>query len=169
MDQMINHKVKLELVNDDLKIIQEQIDKCCTFIDNNQKNFINSLLNKEHRSIVLDRIRITNNDGSESLITDPNEIAQIASDHFANQFRKRNHKFNDLPQEWKTVYEPLQDLNENVYRSINDYINETEWLTTIKSIISNISYRLIKKGPKELQHLLILLASFCIRFGIIPD
>src|SRR4051794_31902766 len=35
--------------------------------------------------------------------------------------------------------------------------------------ISNISYRLIKKGFTELHYLLILLANFCLRFGIISD
>src|SRR5436190_22218 len=108
----INYKIKQELLHEETRIIKEKIDNRCTYIDSNQKHFINSLLNREHRTIILDRIRHTNDDGSESLITDPNEIAQAATNHFSNQFRKRNHKFDSLPEKWKEMYQPISTIHE---------------------------------------------------------
>src|SRR5688572_20771769 len=63
-----------------------------------------------------------------------------------------------------------------IYNDMNNPITKAKWLTTVKSMknkstlgISNISYRLIKKGLTELYRLLIILANFCLKFGIISD
>src|SRR3954454_9156650 len=96
---------------DDMARIQEFTEKRCTYIATNQKKFINSLLGREHKTIVLDRIRKFNEQDREILIVDEDEIKREAALHYSKQFRKREHKFNNpLSKEWEKIYEPQQDI-----------------------------------------------------------
>ena len=102
-------------------------------------------------------------------MTDPNDVANMAIKHFANQFRKHNHKFDNLPKEWGEEYKPLTDVWESFYLLLKDNIDIKECLATLKLTknksapgLSDISYKLIKKKPPDLHDLLILLNNFCI-------
>ncbi|HVI21395.1 MAG TPA: hypothetical protein VM660_05020, partial [Bacillus sp. (in: firmicutes)] len=103
----INEKIKKEMNADDMARIHEYTGKRCGYITTNQKKFINSLLGREHKTIVLDRIRKFDEQDNEILIVEEDEIKKEAALHYSKQFRKREHKFNNsLPEEWKRIYKP---------------------------------------------------------------
>src|SRR6266480_6786542 len=52
----LNHYIKNRINNENQTQIKHAINKRCSSIGTNQKHFINSLLNREHKSIVLNRI-----------------------------------------------------------------------------------------------------------------
>src|SRR5256885_2936375 len=100
-------------------------DKRCSLVSSNQKKFINSLLNREYRSITLDRIRKFNNQENEILITKEEQVKKEAAQHFSTQFRKRNHRFNtQLSTEWSQIYNSLPAVDYKWYGNITDISSE---------------------------------------------
>src|SRR4051794_17016607 len=120
---------------DDLLQIQASTEKRCTYIANNQKKFINSLLGREHKSIVLNRIRKFDEQDREILIVDEDEVKVKAVIYYSKQFRKRLHKFNNpITEEWKEIYKPQRDINEEWYSGIGNIPDECEWKEVLKSM-----------------------------------
>src|SRR5256885_8479321 len=100
-------------------------DKRCSLVSSNQKKFINSLLNREYRSITLDRIRKFNDQKNEILITEEEQVKKEAAQHFSTQFRKRNHEFNtQLSDKWSQIYDPLPAVDHKWYENITDMLSE---------------------------------------------
>ena len=86
-------------------------------IDGSEKKFITSLLNRDKRTIILNRARSVTSDNNEILFTLPEEVKTEATNVFSNQFRKRNHKFDKLLSEhWEQEYLSKQDIDPKIYR-----------------------------------------------------
>ena len=75
--------------------IKDSINKQNNAIDRGERKFITSLLNRDKRTIVMNRARFLDPDENEILLTSPEEIKNEAINIFSNQFRKRKHKFNE--------------------------------------------------------------------------
>ena len=67
---------------DQLTFINEMIEKRCLDFNDNKKTVLNSLLERDYKKIVIDKLIHTNIQGNQELITDPNEIKSIVKNHF---------------------------------------------------------------------------------------
>ena len=91
----LNLQIKNNINKRNQDQIQKAVNKRCSYIGTNQKRFINSLLNREHRSIVLNRVRSFDEDGNEVLYTEEDDVKREAANYFKQQFRQCKHKFNE--------------------------------------------------------------------------
>lgn len=85
-----------------------------SYIKNNQKRMLNSLLNRFKDSIIVDRLMVEDNE-TFSLVIEPDEIKRLAPLQYVKLQKKRNHKFDNFSNDWKTFYEPIPCINENIY------------------------------------------------------
>ena len=72
---------------------------------------IASLLNKLYKKIVLDRF-IKQEKEITSLVSEPNLVRADISEHYKEQFRKRNTKLEEMSERWKEIYEPQEHIGE---------------------------------------------------------
>jgi hypothetical protein len=59
------------------------VQRRCDDLKDNQKRMINSITNREIKSVVIDRI-VTDHNNELTLITDPDTIKTSVNDHFQN-------------------------------------------------------------------------------------
>ena len=103
------------------------MNKRYIIIGSNQKKFINLLLNREHRSITLDRIRKFDCRDHKILIVNKDKVKKEAAKHFSNQFRKRNHRFNmQLIDDQAQIYELLHTVDNKQFDDIANMLSEKE-------------------------------------------
>ncbi|GES86818.1 hypothetical protein GLOIN_2v1765743 [Rhizophagus clarus] len=140
--------------------IKRRIEERNKMITTDQRKMINNILDKTYSKINLDRIRITTDTQEETLLNSKDEVQTEAINTFSALFRSRNHKFENLPEQWKDIYEPRADINPQIYDRLSDTPTEQEWnemlnTTNDKSVpgISNISYKLIKKAGVKVNEL----------------
>src|SRR4051794_12274131 len=81
-----------------------------SIITTDQQKMINSILDKSYSRINLDRIRIVTDTREEILLNSKEEVQAEAINTFSSIFRSRNHKFENLPEQWKDIYEPQADI-----------------------------------------------------------
>lgn len=160
----------------EIKSIEQKIAQRADWITSNQRKMLNSLLNKYKDKIVVDRLIIEQDDQKLSLITDPDEICRLAPSQFKDLQKKRMHKFDNLPEEWKAIYKPIESIREEYYDHILVEPTEQEWLDTLKSCndksapgTSNIGYKLIKKASEQAQTIFRKFASLIFKTALFPQ
>ncbi|PKB96219.1 hypothetical protein RhiirA5_435217 [Rhizophagus irregularis] len=80
--------------------------------------FIRNSLNHEKRSIILDRVLITDIPGNPQLLIASDDIHKAAIKHFQNVVgpsRSPFKTFEDLPNRWKNRYTPITSIDSNIY------------------------------------------------------
>ena len=109
------------------------------------------------------------------LITDDEEVKDEVVRHFQQQFRRRNHKFNKINDDWKRIYKEQSSIKEEWYKEVMTEITEKEWNETTSTLqkdtapgISSIGYKLIKNINIESQKYLIDFANKIITNGNFP-
>ncbi|CAB4434828.1 unnamed protein product [Rhizophagus irregularis] len=98
--------------------------------------FIRSSLNREKRSIVLDRILITDISGNSQLLIAPDNIHKAAIKHFQNVVRPNRSLYKSLSQlleRWRNRYTPLASIDPDIYCKVMALINEEELRAVINS------------------------------------
>jgi transcription initiation factor TFIID subunit TAF12 len=65
----------------------------------NQRKLINSILEKDLKKIVIDRLRVIEEEGEEALLVTPAEVKKQAVNTFKESFRRMNHKFEHISDE----------------------------------------------------------------------
>ncbi|GBB93413.1 hypothetical protein RclHR1_21660001 [Rhizophagus clarus] len=127
-------------------------------ITKDQCKMINSILDKTYSKFNLDRIHVTTNTQEEILLNYKQEVNAEAINTFSSLFRLWNHKFKNLSEQWKEIYEPRKDIDSKIYKHLDDEPTEQEWHEMLKTMnnksalgISNISYKLIKKAGDKNQ------------------
>ena len=128
----------------------------------NKKQMLNKLLERSHNKIIIDRVLVQSKNKFENkkLVTESDDIKKEVVKHFKEQFRKRNHQFEIIDQEWANIYKEQKEINENWYIEVMSKISEEEWIEITNSLkedtvpgISGISYQLIKKvSPKTREY-----------------
>ena len=93
--QQINTECKKDYQENQLNKIQESTTKRASYIVNNQKKMLNSLLNRFKESITVDKLLVEQN-GSYFLITEPDEILKAAPSQYGDLQRERDHRFNNI-------------------------------------------------------------------------
>lgn len=114
--------------------------------------------------------------GSEILLTDPEDVLNHATDAYQEQFRLRNHKFDSLPKKWKQVYEPISSINPEIFLQLDVVPSEEEWMTALRTAsskstpgTSNIGYNVLKKLSNNSHECLRLLAHWCYQLECISN
>ncbi|GET62489.1 RNA-directed DNA polymerase from mobile element jockey-like [Rhizophagus irregularis DAOM 181602=DAOM 197198] len=126
------YQIYLILYNHDLLQFKEEkiklaIDQRCEDLLENQKCMINSVMEREIKSIVLDRVLIKENN-EDKLITDEEKIKDIVNDHFQNIAGSTNQP-KILSEYWAKFYFPQDEINDKIYKDLmveptNDELNE---------------------------------------------
>ena len=115
---------------------------------------LNKLIKYPYNKNVVDRVLVQSKNKFKNgkLFTESDNIKRKVVKHFERQFRKRNHQFERINQDWAKIYEEREEINKDQYTNIMSKITEeecTEVTNTlgedIASGISGIGYRLIKK------------------------
>jgi len=103
------------------------------------------------------------------------EVLEEVQRHFKAQFRKRNVQEENIPRKWIKIYNPIQEINSEIYCDLDNSISEEEWTEALKNTKpksapgpSGISYPLIKKVGPLAQKVFRHLANICIHDGEIP-
>ncbi|GBC39983.1 RNA-directed DNA polymerase from mobile element jockey-like [Rhizophagus irregularis DAOM 181602=DAOM 197198] len=155
--------------------IKRRIEERNNMITTDQRKMINSILDKTYSRINLDRIRIATDTQEEILLNSKEEVQAEAINAFSSIFRSRNHKFENLPEQWRDIYEPRADIDLQVYDHLDDMPTEQEWNEMLNTMndksapgISNISYKLIKKAGAEVNELFRRYTGLCYYLQDIP-
>ena len=129
---------------------------------------INSILNVNHRRIVLDRVLIDNNDHTTTLLTEPTDINTAATRHFQTAAGAVNQP-KIIPPEWIEEYNPISHIDDNVYLPLIKDISIDELITIIHELPHNkacgpstISNEMIKHYPTSMILVVKSLFSKCL-------
>ena len=127
----------------------------------NQSRMLSSILDRDYRRIVIDRIVTVDSNNIPTLHTNPDDILKIAPTQFKALTHPRQHQFDSLTPEWASIYSLLQHVNDNTYQSLMDPPTFGEWNETLNKCslntapgISDITYLLIKKLHPTVHELL---------------
>ncbi len=102
----IKQEAKALRVQQEVKLMMEQIDRRAAMIQDNQTRMLNSLLNRYKEKLVIDRIVLTAHN-STRLITDPEELLRTCHLQYDALKKKRIHGFDNLTPEWQQTYDPI--------------------------------------------------------------
>ena len=135
----------------------------------NQSCMLSSILDRDFRRIVIDRIVTVDSNNIPTLHTNPDDIFKIAPTQFRALTHPRQHQFDSLTPEWASVYFPLQHVNDNIYQSLMDPPTFREWNEALNKCslntapgISGITYLLIKNYIQQSTNYSALLLANCI-------
>ncbi|PKY37236.1 hypothetical protein RhiirB3_462023 [Rhizophagus irregularis] len=95
--------------------MKDYIQERCDDLMNNKKKMINSFMNREIKSIVIDRVIVTENN-DDVLITDPQSIKK----------RRSTNQEKILSGIWIDQYSPRNYVDENIYDGLIDHITQEE-------------------------------------------
>ena len=126
---------------------------------------LSSLLERSLQKIQLDRVMIRDKE-QEVLLTEEKEILNEVRSHFKKQFQKRKAGKSKIMDKWAEAYRLIAEINENIYKSLDELILVQEWQAVLKDVRNKsapgsleISYPLIKKAGSLAQKLFLVLAS----------
>ncbi|PKY33231.1 hypothetical protein RhiirB3_475719, partial [Rhizophagus irregularis] len=155
--------------------IKKRIEERNSMITKDQRKMINSILDKKYSKISLDKVRILTDAQEEILLNSKEEVHAEAINTYSSLFRSRNHKFENLPEPWKEIYEPRKDIDPKIYEHLDDIPTEQEWYEMLETMndkstpgISNISYKLIKKAGAKINDLFRQYTGLCYLLQNIP-
>jgi hypothetical protein len=141
--------------------------------------FIASALSRSKRSIVLDRAMHTDANNNTTLITEPTALKKVVADHFkfiAGNPPSVSMTFDLLPDNWKPIYTPPDDIDDNIYNSILFPVTEEEWNSALSSLpsgkaagLSGIPYEMLKHLSPDASSYLKDLVSLCFSTSYIPS
>ena len=83
----------------------------------NQKRMINSIVDREMRTITIDRL-VKEVDNDQFLVTDPQEIMNMTNDHF-QKCPGAVHTFKDIPDDWIPQFQPKSYVDESIYSQLS--------------------------------------------------
>ncbi|CAB4426174.1 unnamed protein product [Rhizophagus irregularis] len=179
VQRLISAKLKLEFDHYKHDAMKSAIaERNANFYEDKGK-FIRSSLNREKRSIVLDRVLVTDIPGSPQLLIAPDDIHAAAIKHFQNIVGPSRSPFkslNELPERWKNRYTPLSEINPDIYQLVMTPIDVSELRTVINNSPSrkapgpsSIPYEWFKLLSADGISYLCQLMNSCLVSADIPD
>src|SRR6266511_908311 len=142
---------------EDNKYVDEQIKsfvqkRCDNLVDNPTK-MIDSLLERQKRRIILDKV-IVKEAESEVLITDPVKLKAAVNTHFQTiaGSKHSSKEFSEEWKHWKNVYEPLTSLDSNIYSSLMSSPFKSEWYDIINNLPKGKAVGPSQISNEMLQH-----------------
>jgi hypothetical protein len=156
------------------KQIKRFIQKRCDDYYDDKKHMIDSFLEHNKRTIVINHVLQTR-DNCQTLVTDPDEIKKLTNEHFQTCASGVHHDV-EIPDYWKPQYSPRLDINDNIYSFLMTDITNQEWDDATQQLPLNkatgpsgISYEMIKHLGPNMTKALITFLNACIRFNDIPS
>src|SRR6185437_9387621 len=141
----------------------------------NQSRMLSSLLDRDFKKITIDRLVTTDNNNVPTLHTNPDDILELAPKQYNALLRPRNHGFDNLPDDWKEIYDPLHHFPDNIYDDLLLEPTYGEWHEAMKKCslntapgISGITYLLIKKLYPKVHELLRTLQELFTKQPLYP-
>jgi len=117
MYKMIYRKARLEQIYIERTQIQHNLQLRCTNYDENLTCMIDSILNWEKQSIILDRLLVKDPVHGNILITDPTIIQKQAINHF-QQFALPKTAPPLMNERWFTQFAPKTYIQAEWYKNI---------------------------------------------------
>lgn len=177
LQRIIRYRTKL---NDtkykqfNLKQIEINIEKRMSYISTEESKFLDSVLNRHTSPIIIDRLKVEDDDGFCTLLLDPDDIKNQAAASYQHQFRKRTHKLDTMDDFWKRIYSPV-DTQNDTYHPLNSDISEQDWhdtlqLLNMKSVpgTSGVPYELFTHLPLSFVNHILRIYNYVLQQGIIP-
>jgi len=130
---LAKYKLEHKKTSDDQ--IKKYIEQRCTNLKDSPKKMLDSLLNRDKRFIVMDRI-IINKDGEQVLLTDEASIKKATNDHFQRVAGSKNEskEFSKEWAEWKNEYRPKDDIDSSIYKDLMSPPSKSEWYAIIQQL-----------------------------------
>ena len=109
------------------------------------------------------------------MLVDEKSVKEASIATFEKQFRKRNHQFDNMSEEWKLEYAPKDNIAPDIYIGIMEIPSAEEWhsalnSTTNKSAAGNsgIGYLMVKKASATTNDLLRRFTELCYKAQMVP-
>ncbi|CAB4438231.1 unnamed protein product [Rhizophagus irregularis] len=164
----------------DVKQIEYFINRRNEDIKLNQKRALNSILERNSRKIIIDRIKYYEGDELKYSI-DPQIINDKVNTHFQNigSSSKSPLTYNpilEMPEPWCSVYSPKTNIKKDAIEKLLLPISMEELTSTIKSLPNNkapgpsgIPYEIFKKLPPNFLKTLLKFYNLILDCGILPS
>src|SRR6266498_1931297 len=169
---LMDYKIQMRAYQNEQ--IKSFVQRRCDDLKDNQKRMIDSIANREMKSIVIDRLVIDQNNDL-SLITDPTSIKRLVNEHFQTCPGVVN-RDKPIPEDWVTQYSPKEDIDETIYDNLMLEPTWEEWICAIGSLPkgkatgpSGISNEMLLHIDDSLQQAIWKLACACMRNNTMPD
>jgi ribonuclease HI len=127
--------IKIDMLNLRSKTISKYIKRRQGFLETSPIKMISSAIEREQRQIVLDRIIITEGDGTVQIITSPEIIKQEVKTHLFNWTANPREEPIYLPSKWQNQYTPRKDIRPEIYHPLLIPITIQE----VEEVISNFN------------------------------
>ncbi len=158
-----------------LKQIKDSVNRRIEFMENDKKRMLNSILEREIKSINIERLLIKKNDTIQ-LILDEKEVLEETNKHFKGITDTKLVEDEELIDFWREEYTPRNDIEEHIYNDLTKNIEKEEWLDTIKSLSkgkaggpSKITYDIIKELSGNVQEIMRKFYNECIKTELMPN
>jgi hypothetical protein len=169
---LLNYRIELKQHQETQ--IKEFIQRRCEDLLDNQKRMLDSIMDREVKTIVIDRL-ITIEDGKEVLITRPKDIMRLTNTHFQHVAGTTNQD-KELNPRWRDQYRSKDNINDKIYEGLMDLpmMDKLEYhirlLPNGKATgPSKISYKMIKHLSIEMKTIIKELMTDCFRLQQIPS
>ena len=123
--KVVHAKAQQEKKKEDMKEINKYIDIRCEAIQGELKHMLSSLLERSSNRIKLDRVIIESGENL-TLVTEEKDVQNEVRAHFMKQFRKRKISIHKTRNRWVEAYRPLEEIDENIYESLNNQVTLQE-------------------------------------------
>ena len=158
-----------------LKQIEDSVNRRIEFMENDKKRMLNSILEREIKSINIERLLIKKNDTIQ-LILDEKEVLEETNKHFKGITDTKLVEDEELIDFWREEYTPRNDIEEHIYDNLTKNIEKEEWLETIKILSKRkagepfkITYDIIKELSGNVQETMRKFYNECIKTELMPN
>jgi len=126
----LSKKLKLKLDVEDRIFVTQQIEanvqNRLERFESQKKFMLDSILEREHRKISIDKLLVKNDNNEEQLILSTTEILQHTKNHFSDITNKFPADDKQLEEFWVSEYIPLEHVDSNIYNCLLEDITEQE-------------------------------------------
>ena len=154
--------------------IAESVRRRCEGLEKKQSQMLSSILERDKRKIIIDKVISKNEDQTITLLTDEGDVKEKTASHFQNVAGSTNN-IKRIPKEWQEYYNPLDDIDKNVFKNSNDPITIDEWIKTVQESAtgsasgpSGISYEMLKHLHHNVHEMLLKLINATLKQEYIP-
>ena len=136
--------------------IKKALQKRCADLKTNQRRVIQTLTNSFRDCVIIDRIKINNQEEEAYITTQKEEIFHQIFKYYKKAFKEREAGFDYLDDSWKDQYNPRDFIEEDWFKFLDNKIEKEELRTVLKNLPNNkaagpsgIKYEMLKNLGEE--------------------